>query len=632
VVIGSLLRTDGVFAFATDISILGDRAYIGDGSNIRVVSIADPVSMSLTSTTAVPNEIAGVDFALALQARPGQLFVAAEAEGLLVYNITNDTGGLTFADACNSVDGGCMFARTARAVSLAVQGDFAYVGSGDFLTAPRTLEVVDVTTSTAPVRFGTGQITTLTAWDVEFHGRYLYFAQNSLFRVHDISGSSFTTTLGQTETIAESSGQPVSVTVAGPYVYVVDTDTFPTRIKVLSSEDRSVGNREMRLLGEATTDGQGQFNVCDLTGAGTTFGIVDGNCSLSSARLFAVSSRTTVAGNLLLEANRTDGLAIYRIGQPVRPREVAHLPAATDGNVGARANGLGLAMRGRNLINGGRSGLGLYRVDDPSNPVSFGALAKPIEHHVMDVVGDTVYLAHTSTMEQFRFSTAGGSAALSVSEGWRLQDLPDFTYGNTKSANALHVRWPFAYLLLSDLGGDCNTGNELKAINLRTGVVSATIALPDGAGTRDGAIAYHRNRLYITRGVATNVTIVDITNRGTPSTTLGSIALSGAGGVHVQGTQLYVGGNNALRIFSLTDPAIPALLGSASFGGAVLQASGNFVFSSRQPRPTILNVTDPSAIQLVAQPGRLRLEEGVLAVGKHVFIQDRDELSVIELQ
>jgi DNA-binding beta-propeller fold protein YncE len=250
----------------------------------------------------------------------------------------------------------------------------------------------------------------------------------------------------------------------------------------------------------------------------------------------------------------------------------------------------------------------------------------------MDLVGDTLYLARTSTLEQLRFSAAGGTAAFSASEGWRLQDLADFAYGNAKGANALHVRWPFAYLLLSTEGGNANSGNELKVINLRTGLVTATIALPDGAGFRDGAIAYHRNRLYITRGIGTNVTIVDITNRATPSTTLGTLAVTGAAGVSVQGTQLYVGGNNELRAFSLIDPAVPTLLGSADFGGAVLQASGDFVYSSREPRPVILKVTDPSAIQLVAQPGRLRFEEGVLVIGKHVFMQDRDELSVIELQ
>lgn len=629
--IGSLLRTDGVFAFATDISILGDRAYVADGPVIRVVNIGNPVSMSLTSSTTIPNEIAGTDFALALQARPGQLFVAAEAEGLLVYDILSDVGTLTFRDACNSVDGGCMFSRSFRAVSVAVQGDFAYVGNGDFVGSPAAVEVVDITTSTNPIRFSTGRITTLTAWDLEFHGRLLYFAQNGMLRVHNISGTSFTETQGRDEAAAQSSGQPLNVTVAGPYVYVVDNDGGG-RIKVLSSENRSANNREMRLLGEAPTDGQGQFNVCDLTGSGSPFGIVEGSCGASAERLFAVGARIAVAGNLLLEANRTHGFVVYRIGQPVRPREVAHLPLATDGRFGAGANGLGLGMKGRNLINAGRTGVAVYRVDNAANPATIGTLGNPIDHHVLGLVDDTLYLARDSTMEQYRFSSAGGTAALSTSEAWRLQDLSDFGYGNTKSANALHVRWPFAYLLLSDSGGNANTGNELKVINLRSGLVTATIPLPDGGGFRDGAIAYHRNRLYITRGRATNVTIVDITNRGSPSTTLGTLAVSEAAGASVQGTQLYVGGFNQLRVFSLSDPAAPTLLGSTGFGGAVLQASGDFVYSSREPRPVILKVTDPSAIQLVAQPGRLRFEEGVLVVGKHVFMQDRDELSVIELQ
>jgi hypothetical protein len=112
-------------------------------------------------------------------------------------------------------------------------------------------------------------------------------------------------------------------------------------------------------------------------------------------------------------------------------------------------DGLGLGMKGRNLINAGRTGVAVYRVDNAANPATLGTLGNPIDHHVMDLVGDTLYVARTATLEQLRFSSAGGTAALATSEAWRLQDLSDFSYGNAKGANALHVRWPFAYVLLS---------------------------------------------------------------------------------------------------------------------------------------------------------------------------------------
>lgn len=626
-VIGSLLSTTGTFANALDIAILGDTAYVADGIRVRVVDIADPTSMLVRQSALVPNQQTGTDFAIAVAAHPGSVYVAAEREGLLVYDITTDTGLLSFRDSCHNLDGSCMFGASpqSRAVSVAVQGHYAYVGNGDYATGPRALEVVDVSNSLAPARAGTGSLTQLTAWDVEFHGDLLYLAQNGRLRVHDIGGGPLNTDLNADAAVARSSGQPVAVTVAGAYAYLVDTDGS-TSIKVLSTENRPAANREMREVGSVGTDSQRLLNICDIGGG--TFAVRSIACS--PERIQAPSARLAVAGNLLLEATGGLGFVVYRIGRPVRAREVAHLPAATDGNFGASANGLGLAMRGRVLLNAGRTGLGLYRVD-AAQPVTLGALSNPTDHHVLQLVDDTVYLARGSALEQYRFSSGGGTSALSIFEGWRLQDLGTVAYGNTKKANAMHVRWPFAYMLLSNSAGTANAGNELKVLNLRTGAVAATLALPDGAGFRDGSIAYHRNRLYITRSVGPDVTIVDVTSRSAPALA-GAAALSGAAGVSVQGTQLYVGGFNKTTIFDLSNPAAPALLGSISSGGATLTASGDHVFSAREPRPVILNTLDPSAPYLVAAPGSIRLEEGVLVVGKHVYAQDRDELSIIELQ
>ena len=631
--LGSMLFTNGVFARATDIAILGDNAYIPDGTVTRVVSIADPAAMFVRQGVTVPGEVGGSgdDFALAVAVRPGQVFVAAEKEGILVYDITTDAGLLSFRDACNTVDGGCMFGATngfatARAVSIAVQGDFAYVGNGEFNAGQRALDVVDVSNSFAPVRFGTGEISSLTAWDVEFHGRLLYLAQNGRLRVHDVSGFSFTASLSGDDAQAQSSGQPVAVTVAGPYVYLADQDG--SRIKVLSSENRPFNNKEMRIVGEISAGAQSFLQVCDVGGG--VLGIDD---SCSQQRLFAPSARLTVAGNLLLEANKTTGFVVYRVGRPVRAKEVAHLPAATDGNFGGAANGLGLGMKGRNLINAGRTGVGLYRVDAPASVATIGALGAPPSHHVIDLANDTIFLARSNEIQQLRFSSAGGTAALSTNEGWRLQDRTTLSYGNTKHAAALHVRWPFAYVLLSTSQGQANAGTELKVLNLRANTVTATLTIPAGTGFRDGSIAYHRNRLYITRSTGPDVTIVNITNRASPSTTLGAVVQSGASGVSIQGSQLYVGGFNSTRIFDLASSLdSPPLLGSIAVGGSVLTASGDAVYSSREPRPTIVSTVDPSDMKLVAQPGRLRFEEGVLVVGKHVFLQDRDELSVLELQ
>jgi len=638
--VGERTFTDATLARATDIAVLGDRAYVADGTTIRVFSVANPTvgaTITLIQNVTVPQAVGSGadDLALAIAARPGQVFVAAEKEGLLAYDISTDSGLLSFRDDCNLNDGGCFFGDTfspgfplARAVSVAVQGNVAYVGNGEFQSGQGAAQAVDVTTSTNIAPFGTGSLAGLTAWSVEFHGDNLYLAQNGRLRVHAI-GNSFTATLDTDDANARSSGQPRAVAVAGPYAYVVDDDGA-SRIKVLSTEDRPSNNREMRVVGEASTTGESFFNVCDTDpGAGVVLAVSQNGCSPS--RIQTQNSRLTVAGNLLLEANMVQGLRVYRIGKPTRAREIAHLTATTDGNFGAAENGQGLAVKGRLLMNAGRFGVGLHRIDNPAVPTHIGTYSGSAQHHVMELVEDTLYLARTGELEVLRMTNSSVTNVLSTTEG-RLESLATISYGNAKHAAALHVRWPFAYVLLSTDGGTANAGVELKTINLRTQAVTNTLTIPNGSGFRDGSITYHRDRLYITRSFGPNVTIVNITTRATPSTTLGSVVLTNAAGVAVQGTQLFVGGSGDLSIFDLTSVDSPALLGTGQHGGALLAVSGDHVFSSREPRPTIVNVLDPSAVSLVATPGRLRLEEGVLVVGKHVFYQDRDELSVVEMQ
>ncbi|MBM4280127.1 MAG: hypothetical protein FJ137_05025 [Deltaproteobacteria bacterium] len=649
VLVGSFASTTGVNARALDLEILGERAFVSDGSLIRTFNIADPTSITLVNSVSFnAAAVAGTDFATALAVRPGLLAVAAEREGVLLFtlnssgNLTNESGVVSLSPTgiynppCPGSN--CVFRDKGSAISLDLQGNFAYVGTGEIgnTPAPRVLDIIDISRPAEPVRTNESAFSFLTAWDVEAHGHLVYIAQNGMARVHSAPGGTVSVTQDQAAAVAQVSGQPRALTVAGPVMFIAESDNTTHRILAVKTETFSSSSISKRpqILGEAPTAGQSTFQICDNAGA-----LVVKREDCTVPREIGLTGRLAVANNLLLEANDSTGLRVYRVGRPTRPREIAHFTAAIDGRFGDSVNGGGsMALRGRNLLIAGRSGVALYRVDSPASPsLRDNDISDGTEHRMLFQTHDTVYVAETNELRTYRFSAGGGTTKLTT-EGWVLQDLGLTSYGVAKSANALHVRWPFAYVLLSDTGGQARTGNELRVLNLSTNTSVASLGLPNGTGFRDGSITFHRNHLYITRANSTDISVVNIAARASP-TLAGSIANTDfAGAVTVQGSQLFVGGSTStgtgsLRIYDLaTNRVTPTLLGRATVGGAVIVASGDHVFSADEPSSVILNTLDPSAPFVVSLPGSIRLEEAMLSVGKHLFVQDRDELSVIELQ
>lgn len=643
--LGSLTSTTGTFANALDIKILGDRAYIADGPTVRVVNISDPTAMTLQTTINMPNLVAGTDFAMAVAVRPGLLAVAAESEGVLFYNITSTAGTppssptSTYNPACPSAE--CIFRAEGRAISIDLQGQFAYVGVAGLPLSDfpnRSVEVIDITTLATPVRSGTGAFTTLAAWDIEAHGGLIYLAQNSTVRVHSVPTGVVTVDQTTSNTVAEGSGQPRSIAVAGPLVFVADDESFSILAYRADTFSASALTKQMPIVGQVATSGSGFRSICDIGG-----GVLTTRTGSACNRTAGGQGRLVVANNLLLEANDSVGLRVFRIGQPVRAREVGHISVDAGGNFGAGENGAGaIGLNGRTVLLPGRQGLAMYRINNPASPLLLDSVnTDSIQHRVLTQVNDTIYVAGASSMIVYRY-TAGttGTLKLTNTEG-RLAEVATINYGVVKAANAVAIRWPFAYVLVATNGGEASTGNTLRVLNLITNVdTGVSLAVPDGAGFRDASMAYHRNRLYITRSTGTTVAVTNITTRTAPAaaTTFANTNSSGnptsASGLWVQGTQLFVGsGITGLSIFDLASSlTTPTKLGNATVGGAVLVASGNHVFSGSQPSVTIVDVLDPTAPLAVALPGRLRLEQAVLSVGKHVFVQDRDELSVVELQ
>jgi hypothetical protein len=176
------------------------------------------------------------------------------------------------------------------------------------------------------------------------------------------------------------------------------------------------------------------------------------------------------------------------------------------------------------------------------------------------------------------------------------------------------------------------TGLELQVFDLLNFGFHDTLSLPAGAGYRDADIDYTQKHLVLTRSTGQDVTVVDLSQAGEPILD-GSIAVSSASGVEVQGLQLVVGSSNTTRVYDLSaGPNGAALLGSIALGGATPTVTGDFLWTTGQQSTAVIRMTDPGAMKVLARTGRLAIEEGLLVIGKHVFAQDRSELSIIEMQ
>jgi|GEM_PF-1147902 len=610
-----VLDTVANFPRSIDFAILGQYAYIADGSYVRIVDISDPHNLSHESNIYV-SSLNSQTWAVSVAVTPGWLFVSCERNGVRIYRLTGAGSPSSPSYATSFNPSGIFNGSTvdSGAGALTVQGDYLYVTERDYRDG-NDVVVVDITTPSSPTHAGTID-TSVPFWDVEVSGRYLYGTRNGAFEVYRMSdtGSGSTTVTGTLE--ATTPAQPVAMALAGPYAYVANEDSFSGNVALDVYALREVGdaNATIPLVGQEALSSFGKENaLTDFYPSGTRNNSIITN-----------PSRLAVAGMYLLEANRTDGLVIRRLNQPFDASEINNVEIEPNLNAGS----LGIEHYGTNLVFSRGAQLSFLDVTEPQDPV-WGNVVGSYQGSVsgVQVRGDRAYVAGRDGLRVFAINmstTSGKPVTATLEATWTESTIVGS--GGTYYPQRVHVNWPYAYVLA---GEDSYYAEDarLYEIDLRTmtRIDLVNIGNPNTVGT--SAMAYYRDRLYITTPGRFSVVNVAGTNIYTQAN-LATIPT----GVSIQGDRMVTGGSQVRTWDLSTNRDNPSVVGLGSASGNHVTVSGDYVFSADGPSPIITDILDPTSPSTVMFAGSLSYAQGVTVIGKHLFAMDREHLSIIELQ
>lgn len=178
-------------------AVEGGLAYFAGHSELRVVDVSDPANLQEVGTLT-----GWLDAPGCIAVGGGHAYVG-DAAGLHVVDVTDP--------ASPSLLGSVPL--PSRAVSVALRGSFAYVGTLDARAS-----VVDISDPNAPSVLGTVLLPG-TPWDIEIRGSHAYVAGGeSGLQVLDVSRAAMPQLVGTVDTPGEARG----VAVSGARAYVAD--------------------------------------------------------------------------------------------------------------------------------------------------------------------------------------------------------------------------------------------------------------------------------------------------------------------------------------------------------------------------------------------------------------------------
>ncbi len=186
------------FAFAWDVYVSGNRAYIADGSGgLQIIDISNPTAPVLHGTYDTPGNARGVHVS------GSTAYVADADNGLQIINVSFPSAPALLGTYNTAGD----------ARDVYVSGSTAYVA--DDMDG---LQIIDVSNPSAPVLLGSYD-TSGFAWGVYVSGSTAYVADGGKgLQIIDVSNPAIPALLGSYDT----SGDAWSVYVSGSTAYVAD--------------------------------------------------------------------------------------------------------------------------------------------------------------------------------------------------------------------------------------------------------------------------------------------------------------------------------------------------------------------------------------------------------------------------
>ncbi|MDP8209127.1 MAG: T9SS type A sorting domain-containing protein [Candidatus Electryonea clarkiae] len=317
-----------------------------------------------------------------------------------------------------------------------------------------------------------------------------------------------------------------------------------------------------------------------------------------------------VSGDNAFISTLSTGLRILDISDPQNPYEVGYCAEGV--------NMRGLCVEGDYVYAaGGFEGLFIIDVGDPENPEIIGIYDSPGSAVNVFISGDYAYLADDGP-------------------GVRIIDISDPT--SPEEVSYFDPLYEFFYVIVYD--------NYAYMTNARFDlddagglyIVDVTDPTdPDEVGFLETPhhalkIAYVNGYIYLEDYISRYLRIIDVSEPSNPFFVEDADSLVEAVNMAVSGDRMYLASSSFLKIYDVTNPTSPELLGTIETEPlGDIDAAGDYVYTIADYGVTVFNVNDPSDIQIAggyhtaANPWDMDISE------THAFVSDEDGIRVIDL-
>ena len=507
--------------------------------------------------------------------------------------------------------------------SLAVVDRYVYLAYPGSAESAGYLQVLDVSNPTHPVELGRYEGITPPAADVALQGQWAYIGTGEGLQAVKVADP---TTPALAGSYHPDSMPPTGrgVAIAGPYVYVAAGEggllvvdvSDPVNPKVVGRHDTAGQTWDVALTGDLAflADEYNGLRVIDVADPFTPVevgfydipGLYEFFHGLAVAEGYAY-----VADGGLLET----GLRIVDISDPVHPKEASFLPLriqTADDVLPARAEGVAVA-NGYVYLAAGTAGLRVVDVSEPAAPAEVGLYDTPGRADNLTMAGHYAYLAdgdlrildvsdptapapvgfydlpypagtpHVAVQGRYAYVTGGGICVLDVSNAGMPVEVAAYPFveGNvTAAGDMIYVAGNGLFLLRAVGPDDASTGRNVT-------LLSPPPPIDDGKCEKHTAVmTLSASATELKTGGALTVTV--------------TLANQGCGSLGMPQYRLYVQSDEAQPLLdpSRPEPVVhylgvaPGQSDTAEFvlwavepGRAALSASASFEFHVGYPGP-----------------------------------------------
>lgn len=558
----------------SNVVIVGNYAYAGQGQDMLVIDISDPSDPSEVgrlTTSSVVNDIALAG---------NYAYVADGENGLVVVDITNP--------ALPTIVGAYAYS-SGSAYGVALAGNYAYIAYGN-----TGLIIVEIANPAAPAF--EGRYDTSYAKNVALSGNYAYIADDTsgLITV-DITNPAAPISASSYDTVKAN-----AVTVSGNYAYIADDSNGLVIVDITNPAVSTYA-------GKYDTPG----NASGITVTGNYAYVADGDKGLAVVNIAnpAAPSGTAsytateghaydvvVAGNYAYVAFGRSGLAIVNISNPSSPTSAGVY------DIAGFASGVAISDNYA-YVAYGYMGLTVVDISNPSVPSLAGSYITTGYARDVAVAGNYAYVAD------------GNSGLAIVDIKNPAKPTLKGNYDTVGHAWGVTVAGNYAYV------ADGNNG--LAIVDITNPAALALVGSYDTTGNAE-TVAIAGNYAYVADGDS-GLVVLDITNRAAPAFKIRYDTAGHAYGITVIGSYAYVAdGNNGLVILDITNPAAPVLVGNyATTFAQNIAVAGSYAYIADDSNGlVIVDVTNPAAPTLAGSYNTAGYGYGVAISGNYVYVAD----------